>query len=202
MLSFLMFEAGEIVALLPRSRWPSFQRSSQTLFTLAILSTIVKNCRTLLWQLRQAVFGVVGLVGVDDEQSGSPDREISETRGVVHARPAKNDEYIHSSLKLVVVVFEPQAKNDECIHSSLKLVVVVFELIARPSRPCSRSRWPYFQRSLRTLPWPLARNSFKKPRLSQIVQIQSNLQKSNANKLLFYKKQNVNSFLLSQRFLE
>ena len=53
-----------------------------------------------------------------------------------------------------------------------------------------------------TSPWPFARNSFKKPRLSQIVQIQSNLQKSNANKLLFYKKQNVNSYLLSQRFLE
>ena len=137
---------------------------------------------------------------------------------------AKNDECIHSSLKLVVVVFEPQAKNDECIHSSLKLIVVVvfepqakndeyihsslklvdiFKLIARPSRPRSRSRWPYFQRSLRTSPWPFARNSFKNPHLSQIVQIQSNLQKSNANKLLFYiKKQNVNSFLLSQRFLE
>ena len=53
-----------------------------------------------------------------------------------------------------------------------------------------------------------ARNirSFKKPRLSHIVQIQSNLQKSIALEMQtscsFIKKQNVNSFLLSQRFLE
>ena len=48
--------------------------------------------------------------------------------------------------------------------------------------------------------------SFRKPRLSQIVQIQRQFTEEysfrNANKLLFYKKQNVNSFLLSQRFLE
>ena len=88
---------------------------------------------------------------------------------------AKNDEYIHSSLKLIVViVFElfAQAKNDECIHSGenkkkellyssidrLNLFYLVPWKSPRASpffwylfwriRSRPRSRWPYFQRSM------------------------------------------------------
>ena len=154
------------------------------------------------------VFGVVGLRRVDNDQTRSlerarwshfqqskavPSEYLNEVSDPVHLGHTFNDlklyvvvsdpvlvDHTFNDLKLYVVVSDPVHVGHT--FNDLKLYVVVSDPVhvghTFNDRLRPRSRWPYFQRSLRMSPWPFPRNSFKKPRLSQIVQIQSNLQKS------------------------
>ena len=203
--SFLAFKAGEIIALLPRRRAWNIRSFQQPTNASSGSSRRFWGCwpQKSRWRSGQ----ISGIFGTSDRIKAVRSEFLNEERVELFVDRLFGLTWIFlawkSSLKLVA----------DCSSNRLEffwLGNLLWEL---------SSQTPFTLASLSTIPTPFtftlatvqisgSRNirSFKKPRLSQIVQIQSNLQKSIALEMQtscsFFKKQNVNSFLLSQRFLE